>query len=395
MLARMLARHLAALAWIPLAGCFSRGISPVISEATLPADDYLIEIPVTADRYLIAEVKLGAEPRSALIDTGASMSVIDDDLAAALGLATVGTAPVIDFEGKRASAPVVRVPSLTLGGVPLRDVGMVVLDLDTLGDAECKNIGAVIGNNVMRGAIEVDVGGGVVRLAASPERLGARPGGLTSSSYPPSYNVLLPPVVTTFLPQPVWVDTGSPMTITATRSVVRRLDVGASLALTTVAGGVHGRTARPVKRRLFAWSGPPIGGLDLTGVSTVGGAGSTTIGLGVLRSFVMRVDREARTITLWPNDTPLRKGIDSFGLAIDPTDEPRVYWLIEGSPASEAGVRWGDRVVSIDGEALAAMAKPARCLAIRDLNKREAVRLGIARGSGVQEVALKRRQLLP
>ncbi|MBK6843222.1 MAG: hypothetical protein IPG88_13095 [Gemmatimonadetes bacterium] len=45
MLARMLARHLAAPAWIPLAGCFSRGISPVISEATLPADDYLIEIP--------------------------------------------------------------------------------------------------------------------------------------------------------------------------------------------------------------------------------------------------------------------------------------------------------------------------------------------------------------
>ncbi|MBK6843223.1 MAG: clan AA aspartic protease [Gemmatimonadetes bacterium] len=132
---------------------------------------------MTADRYLIAEVKLGAEPRSALIDTGASMSVIDDDLAAALRAGDRRHRAGDRLRGKRASAPVVRVPSLTLGGVPLRDVGMVVLDLDTLGDAECKNIGAVIGNNVMRGAIEVDVGGGVVRLAASPERLGARPGG--------------------------------------------------------------------------------------------------------------------------------------------------------------------------------------------------------------------------
>ena len=376
-----------------LSACLGRHVHPAVYEAKRPEGPYMVEVPVTADRYLVADVGIGDLTRPFLVDTGASMSLLDDDVAAALGLASIGETRIVDFEGARRDVKVVRLASLSLGGLQLADVGMAVTDLDWHADAECKPIAGVLGNNVLSGAIELDVGAGALRLASSADRFAPRPGGVTAMAYPPTYNVNLPPFVATLVPHPVVIDTGSPMAITVARAVERKLRPGPALTVQSTVGGVN--SSRMATRSLFAWSAAPIAGLDLEGVATIGGAGSTTIGLGVLRGYVVRVDREARTLTFWPGRGPTR-GMASMGFGVERAEAgARVSWLVDGSPASTAGLRFGDVIVAVDGAPLAAMEVGARCVAIRDLHRRERARLGVRRGEVVVEIEVERRELLP
>ena len=377
-------------------GCLARQTHPAIYEAMLPEEPGLIELAVSSDRFLVAEVEVAGRPLNFIVDTGAPTSVLDDEVAAALGLTAIGTTPIADFQGRRLRLPVVRVPVMRLGGVEVRDVGMVVSDLSASSRVECKPIAGILGNNVMRGAVELDIGAGRVRLGSSMAELGARAGGSSGMAYPPTYNINLPPAVATFIPSPVALDTGSPMAITVTRAVDRKLGVGAALAVETTVGGVHGDSPDSVQMRIYPWPRTPVGGLDLAGVWTLGGAGSTTIGLAVLRSFVVRMDREARTVTFWPGEQPLRRGLESFGLGLGVRgDGAVVTWLVAGSPASEVGLRFGERVVALDGVKLQGQEPQARCLAVRDLARREQVRVSVVRDGRVVELALVRRALVP
>lgn len=85
--------------------------------------------------------------------------------------------------------------------------------------------------------------------------------------------------------------------------VRRRLPPTAFKAVETVAGGFAGTAAGSKREHVFLWPKLAIGGLDLEGVLTVGDAGATTLGLGVLRHFVVRIARSPLLMTLWPGPT--------------------------------------------------------------------------------------------
>ena len=377
-----------AVVGMSVVGCAFMRANPAAYEATLPRGPYRVELAVTADRYLVTEVMLGGAMRRFVVDTGSPTTVVDEQLAAALALPRAGTTPLRDFEGRRSEHAVVRAPTLGVGAVELRDVGMVVADVRWISALECKPIEGILGLNALQGALELDLPGGVLRMASSVDELPARPGGMATRAYPPSYLPLLPPVVATFVPQPFTIDTGSPMAITVTTSVRKRLPPTAFKPVQTVAGGFAGTAAGSKRERVFWWPKVAIGGLDLEGVLTVGDAGATTLGLGVLRHFVVRIARSPLLMTFWPGPTTPPRRPASLGLGLYPRGEgAAVNWLVADSPASAAGVRWGDEVLAIDGEPLAQMAAEARCVAIRDLRLRPRVRLTLARSGEVEVVA--------
>lgn len=350
---------------------------------------------MAADHYLTAELEVGGARRTFLIDTGAAFSLIDDDVAASLGLVSVGKQPMIDFSGVRRDVDAVRIPSLRLGSLEALEVGAAVIDMSGFDAIECEPIAGLIGMNVLRGAIELDVSGGWLRLASSMSLLAPRAGGVTIKAYPPSYLLHLPPPTRTLAPTPVTVDTGSPGAITVTKAMARRLATGPRLRRDVLSQSLNSARPRRERHDLFLWPDATLAGLELEGVR-VEVAGSATIGLAVLRSFVVRVDREAQTLTFWPDPSrPPPRGLEGLGVWIAAEGEAgRVRSVTRGSPASAAGLRLGEPVVSLDGARLAEMTAQARCTALRDLHKKEQVRVGVRRAGAVVEVALTRRTML-
>jgi len=82
------------------------------------------------------------------------------------------------------------------------------------------------------------------------------------------------------------------------------------------------------------------------------------IGAGVLSRFLLTIDYHARTIAFAPNDTlhaPFQS--DRTGLTLDQpqADSFRVSFVASGTPAAQAGIHVGDRIVAIDKRSVTAM----------------------------------------
>jgi hypothetical protein len=82
------------------------------------------------------------------------------------------------------------------------------------------------------------------------------------------------------------------------------------------------------------------------------------IGAGVLSRFLLTIDYHARTITFSPNDTlhaPFPS--DRTGLTLDQpqADSFRVIFVASGTPAAQAGIHAGDRIVGVDKRSVTGM----------------------------------------
>lgn len=383
-----------------LTACIPRGPGVVAAQsATSPEGDFTVELPLERSHWLMAEATIAGRTVHLVVDTGAANSLLSPELARALGLPQVGTVPVVDFEGRRKQLPVVT-GALTLGAAEFREVGFVVRDTAELAKAACRPIDGLLGQNVLfQTAYEIDVKGQRLRLASGAEQLPPREGGQQLRLAPPSYLAHLQAPARGLMPRFMTIDTGSPFAITAESKVMAALPITDSVRVTTRMSGLHGK-GRLREETLFAWPDVPVGGLDLRGVDTRGGHGSTTIGLKVLDSFVIRVDPRRSTLQLWPTDVPLPRGHSTLGVGFDVDSDAKgkswaVTRVVPRSAAERAGIVRGDVVLAVDGVALAGLSDQDRCVLGRDFSARPQVRLTLGPAGQPREVTLERAAILP
>lgn len=379
-----------------ITACIPRGPGVIAAQsATSPEGDFAVELPLERSHWLMAEATIAGRTVHLAVDTGAANSLLSPELARALGLPQVGTVPVVDFEGRRKQLPVVT-GALTLGGAEFREVGFVVRDTAELAAAACRPIDGLLGQNLLfQTAYEIDALGQRLRLASGPEQLPARAGGQQLRLAPPSYLAHLQAPARGLMPRFMTIDTGSPYAITAESRVMAALPITDSVRVTTRMSGLHGKGQLRTET-LFAWPDVPVGGLDLRGVDTRGGLGSTTIGLKVLDSFVIRVDPRRSTLQLWPTGAPLPRGHSLLGVGFDVAGKSwSVTRVIPRSPAERAGIVPGDVVLAIDGVALAGLSDQDRCVLGRDFSARSQVRLTLGPAGQPREVALERAAIFP
>ncbi|WP_282692473.1 retropepsin-like aspartic protease [Streptomyces sp. CC208A] len=108
----------------------------------------------------------GEGPFMFALDTGASVSVVDDDVADRAGLERTGEKSAVSGILGTGRVPVARVEQWRLGDVRL-DPGLVtVIDLDVPGSPGM--IQGLLGSDVLSdfGSVTVDYGDGVLRLPA-------------------------------------------------------------------------------------------------------------------------------------------------------------------------------------------------------------------------------------
>jgi len=321
-------------------------------------------IPITMfGAHVFTSVRVnGRGPFSMFLDTGAGASCIDEGLARELGLAREGA---IEAKGVTGTTTVstVRVDSLGVGPITLLSQRLVALPLAGLPGSEDGRYSGILGYDFFsRFVVRIDYT--KKTLSLYDPRTYEPPAGATV--LPISLEGNVPSVAGTVdgrLEGQFRIDTGSGSTLDLHGPFVaeNHLIASARRVAHRPLAGIGGVSLGAVARLDSFALGPfvvrdPIVGLSESSegaFATKRSAGN--IGGGILRRFTITFDYEHARIGLEPNDRlGERETFDRSGIACwTERGVRRAVHVEEDSPAWRAGLRTGDRIVSVNGRASA------------------------------------------
>jgi PDZ domain/Aspartyl protease len=362
---------------------------------------HTIPFELYENRIYIQVAGPGFGPEWFLLDTGAQVTHYDAALVARAGLRTQGRVGISGTGPGRIDGTYVRATSLRIGSLTLPVRRGVAAPADALFGAVFEGTGrrfeGVVGADLFASFdVEIDYPARRLRLypantpaPASGETLRMRLIGrkpyiavtVASGSWMPMANLQL--------------DTGFGGAVSLNGNFVEQQGLTRRLVplLPTWSRGVGGvaeaRVGRLDALRLGGTVVPrPIVTLALTQGAGVRADSAGRIGGDLLRRFTIRLSYAADRVTFTPNPA-LGEAFDTdmSGLSlIRVADDILVWRIVPGSPASEAGVVDGDRLLAIDGRPASALSLEA----VRALLRQDGVRrsLTFARSDRIFEAAI-------
>ena len=327
------------------------------------------EIPFDLlNNHIYLDARIDGQPVRLMLDTG-GLNLLTHSAAERLGLASEGELQARGVGEKTAPVSMARASRLEVGGARLDDPLFYVMDFSEIQDIEGVDFDGLVGFElVQRYITEIDYPGRRLTLIERDAFLaptGAVP-------VPIEFDERTPIAAGQIdgLPARFTIDTGSRNTLAVNAPFARQHALqqryGASFEA-VVGWGVGGATrGHPVRfDRLHlgdAEASEVLGNLSTAGAGALADADvSGNIGGGVLKRFVVTFDYEGRLMYLARSELdPPRENYDRFGawLIRDGADALRVVALTEGGAAARAGVREGDRLLAIDGAAVATRTLP-------------------------------------
>lgn len=314
------------------------------------------------NNHIYVEARIDDQPVTLLVDTG-GVNALTPAAARRLGLDAQGRMAARGVGEQQADVGFARADAVQLGEARLDDPLFYVIDFGNLSDVEGLDVDGLLGFELFhRYAVRIDYAAARLTLM-KPDAF-----------EPPAQAVAVPfeleertPVVQGSidgLPARLAIDTGARNAVTLHSPFVREHGLvdryDASLEAVTgwgVGGPVRGRPVRLGELRL----GTAVVEQTLGDLYT-GDRGSfadpnvsANIGSGLLRRFVVDFDYGARTMYLRPGaDHDRRQDYDRLGAWINrDRDALMVAAVTAGGPAERAGLRAGDRLLTIDGIAVA------------------------------------------
>lgn len=318
------------------------------------------EVPFEQEgHFLIVQVRLNGSdaPHEFILDTGA-FTVIDDDLAASLGLTSAASVTGRDTSGSGRSIGLVTLDSVNLGGAVVHDCGTSVFDLDRVDSLSAHKIEGLLGSNFLKFfRVEIDYAKGVVTL--SPGGTAAEPVSNAVSipfrvspeyAFAPMFECLLNGAYrVSFV-----VDTGAPNAVTFPKRLFEKLaaQAGGHVVRSTgaVAGGAFGNSSAVTLLRLASFEAGTLVFTNVAAMSVDMNVG--LLGKDFLSKFRVVIDYPSKVLTLVPaGDTALPADFFSTGIAAQPDSlgTLAVTGLWVPSAASENGVAVGNRILSVNG----------------------------------------------
>ena len=399
------------LAPSPAAGPFAqrRPSRPAVSAAfERGRDSARVPFDLFDDLILVRATVNDSAPLWFIFDTGASATVVNAKLAGTLRLKSRGR---VRGTGGAGTAVATRLERVRVGfeGVGVSGLTVYALDLDFLSAHFGRELGGVIGNDVIaRFVVEIDYAGRalvfhprghVYRGTAAPLPLTIEGEGL------PYARALISLRGRPAVEGKFEIDTGSTGSILFNTPFVKRhnLTRAVSRSRATRVGGVGGSADALLARVEGVTLGPftlrePVARLSL------GAKGSNAsrsydglLGGEIFRRFKMTVDLTRRRLYLEPNaelGAPFEEDMSGIELLGDGPDF-KTYLIDEveaGSAAAAAGVEGGDVLAAIDGRPAAELSLDE----IRRMFRRDGVeyRLDLRRGERNLRVTLKLRRVV-
>lgn len=337
--------------WLVLALVASGSPAQAASGISVPFD--------FVDSRVVVHLKLdGKGPYAFVLDSGAGFTIAPQ-VVGALGLTSNDSFSIGGTGARRVRASRVRIATLTLGPITMRDQTFTVLDMDDIRKASAlPAFDGLIGSELFsRYVVRIDYRTRVLTLT-DPARYTYRGAGtivpIVFSGGIPRVEAALDGIAGSFT-----VDTGDRMDVTFMEPVIARehlLDQYSPRVETItgwgIGGAVPGYIARAHELRM--------GALDvkdpLLRLPTVKGGFFTSrrltgsIGTGVTDRFTLTFDYSRKRLIFENPASDERKPYDRSGLwlnqALDGFD---VAAVAPQSPAAAAGIAAGDRVVAVNG----------------------------------------------
>ncbi len=342
------------------------------------------------DDFAFVDARIGDRPpRRFLLDTGASVVLLDPRTTDALGLSRVAAAADLGGAGDSSTRVTSVVPIDELHCGPLRLSHFDAMELDLSG------LRRVLGHP-LDGILPATAFRNVVLVVDYPQRrIEVRPAVATApapGSLPLREGAL--PLVPLRLGErevDVLLDSGSAGFVTLPDALgwPRRGGAAVTGRQRTIAGD------QPV------WSVRFDGDIDWAGhrlaqpVVEVGTSPRAAVGAELLRHFRVELDQTNRAVrfersTTEPIASPAFRSIGA-GLLHD-ASHWTVGYVLPDSPAAQVGLREGDRIAAIDGVRIGAM---TRGEFRRLLSASESVRLTLLRGDATEEIRVSVAVLVP
>lgn len=366
---RRLALGAALAPWVPPFGMHTARAAPAASAPAagpLSCPLELLRLGDLGGLPLVA-LTLQGRPTRWLVDTGASTAVVSRRLVAELGLRVLGRGRVATLGGmqdlRRVALPDVLAPA----GVVLAEGEAAELDLDAYFRPTGETVDGILG---LAGSpadpLRLDLAGQQVVFGDTP----GPAAGAASLSLPLAFEGTLPLLQLSIgAREPEWfvLDTGFPgaLLLYARRSaellagapglprvVVREL-AGTVQAGFALLGGLQFGAQQvadvPTVLELGATAGRPAALDRLAGA----------LGTALFESGSLRLDRaQARLDIAWPAGAPRLPGGFGFGLRAA-AGGPQVGAVLDGSPATRAGLRPGDLLRTVNGQPAAGLTPSA------------------------------------
>ncbi|WP_448658602.1 aspartyl protease family protein [Sphingomonas sp. CJ99] len=288
-------------------------------------------------------------PLHALLDTGASHSVIDAQAAAALNLRLRGQGRA-DAIGGRASLRWTQVAAIGLGALTLGDRQLAVLALPGRATGNGRPVSMVIGADILGDhALDIDFATRRFRLLPSG-RLS-----FAGSVLPLAPGYVTPLGLAGQTIGPALIDTGDGAALTLSRQGWDRAAFRHDGESTTIGWGVGGAVTTGIAVIERADLGDVVTRQVEARIEDAGGhiadrRLSARIGAGLLQRFRVLLDPGAGRMVLGrvePDTSPLRS---TSGLILGRAgDRLTVLHVMRGSPAEQAGFTPDDRICAVDG----------------------------------------------
>ena len=346
--------------------------------------------------YIEAQVN-GKGPYNFMIDTGGH-TILTPRVIADLGLSSQGDAPALGAGEKVASSGYAKVGDISLGRLHLRD--QVAITLDIYDPAiEGLQVDGMLGAELfLRFAVRIDYGAQTLTLT-DPARFDAGDAGI---AVPFTFYDHLPQVEGKLgdLPARFNIDTGSRSDVDVTAPFVAhaKLRTAYSRGVTAITGwGVGG----PSKSYVVRVPSLTLGTVTATGVVAClsdaerGGFSDANyegnIGSGLLKRYVVTFDYAHQRMYLKPiSPQPADTGtFDRSGLWINAASNGfAITWVAEHSPAADAGLKTGDLITAMDGQAVPGSNLSQVRKSLRELPPGTRIRLRIVRDGLDREVDL-------
>ena len=332
---------------------------PAASQFAVPVSSFAATRPVAQpfdlyrDTRIFLTGEVNGQPTPMLLDSGASLTVLDRAFAARLGL-TGGTPVAVQGAGGNERGEIHRGLSLKAGNLAFTGLTVAVMDLALVGKALGRPVPVVLGRDVfMTSVVGIDFDRQLISFAPRAGFVppaGAREVKLRRRG--PLH--VLPIRIANLAPRDAIFDLGNNGALSLSLEYHRSMPYFAALPVATgMGGGVGG--LHEIKR--VTLPSVEIGGVRFEKVPAQLGAlangpyaGLANAGIQLFRPFVITLDLAGDRMWLQRSAAPAIFSRDRAGLFVTfEGDHYQVRHVTADGPSAKAGIKVGDRLVTIHG----------------------------------------------